>query len=126
MEWYKLLKGSILLGMVYHRETIHVFLVYFQKQDWKFLRCWSMHILFGFRCCYNFVFTCFRYSQGKSCSSHHFPPMIGLQFWTSYPQDGTIICGQNEISHLANGHIEPINKEGAASGLLMVQTTMKR
>lgn len=47
-------------------------------QHWEFFLCRCTHIFSIFRCCYIFIFTCFRYSSRKSGSSSH------LNEWQAY------------------------------------------
>ncbi|KAF2305270.1 hypothetical protein GH714_003421 [Hevea brasiliensis] len=103
-----------------YRETIRAFLVYFQNEilhrpNDSF--CFSLGIFFFAGACIFFqsldaaIFLCSRVS-GVPPESLVLPVIstndrltLGCELW-----DGTVICGQNEISHPTNGTMPPVNK----------------
>ncbi|XP_073008094.1 uncharacterized protein YNL011C isoform X2 [Typha latifolia] len=105
LEWYKIVEGEHYLwdGVSRpYKETIHAFLAYFQNQ-----------IL--------------RQSNGSFCFSNDIPteslvlPVISTNDRHTLGcelQDGTIIRGQNEISHPTNGCTGPVSKDCDSSKAL--------
>ncbi|XP_043699134.1 putative gluconeogenesis factor isoform X2 [Telopea speciosissima] len=125
-EWYKIVEGEHSLWKDVskpYRETIQAFLVYFQNQ---ILRRSSEYFCFSNGSIGNFFFAgariffqsldaaIFLFSRVSDIPSESLVlPVIstndrltlGCELW-----DGTVIRGQNEISHPTSGSIEPINK----------------
>ncbi|KAK7246371.1 hypothetical protein RIF29_41239 [Crotalaria pallida] len=130
-EWYSIVEGDHLLweGVSKpYRETIRAFLVYFQNQ---ILRRSEESFCFSNGSIGNFFFAGARiFFQSLDAAIFLFsrvsdiPPeslvlpvistndrlTLGCELW-----DGTVIRGQNEISHPTGGTMEPINK-GSFSG----------
>ncbi|XP_042516091.1 putative gluconeogenesis factor isoform X2 [Macadamia integrifolia] len=126
LEWYKIVDGEHSLWKDVskpYRETIQAFLVYFQNQ---ILRRSSESFCFSNGSIGNFFFAgariffqsldaaIFLFSRVSDIPSESLVlPVIttndrltlGCELW-----DGTVIRGQNEISHPTSGSIEPINK----------------
>ncbi|KAM0946036.1 putative 2-phospho-L-lactate transferase CofD, CofD-like domain superfamily [Dioscorea sansibarensis] len=126
-DWYEIVEGehSLWKGVSRpYRETIHAFLAYFQNQ---ILRRPSDSFCFSNGSIGNFFFAGARlFFQSLDAAIFLFSrvseipkeslvlPVIstndrltlGCELW-----DGTIIRGQNEISHPTNGCMEPINKD---------------
>ncbi|XP_042516088.1 uncharacterized protein YNL011C isoform X1 [Macadamia integrifolia] len=129
LEWYKIVDGEHSLWKDVskpYRETIQAFLVYFQNQ---ILRRSSESFCFSNGSIGNFFFAgariffqsldaaIFLFSRVSDIPSESLVlPVIttndrltlGCELW-----DGTVIRGQNEISHPTSGSIEPINKENS-------------
>ncbi|KAI4323714.1 hypothetical protein L6164_023299 [Bauhinia variegata] len=126
-EWYAIVEGNHSLWMDVsrpYRETIRAFLVYFQNQILRRseeLFCFSNgsigNFFFAgarifFQSLDAAIFLFARVSEIPSESlvlpviSTNDRLTLGCELW-----DGTIIRGQNEISHPTNGSTEPINKE---------------
>ncbi|KAM1108192.1 hypothetical protein TB2_004741 [Malus domestica] len=125
-EWYDIVEGehSLWTGVSKpYRETIRAFLAYFQNQ---ILRRSDESFCFGNGSIGNFFFAgartffqsldaaIFLFSRVSDIPSESLVlPVIstndrltlGCELW-----DGTIIRGQNEISHPTKGHTEPVNK----------------
>ncbi|KAJ7947074.1 Maternal effect embryo arrest 18 protein [Quillaja saponaria] len=125
-EWYAIVEGnhSLWIGVSRpYRETIQTFLAYFQDQ---ILRRSEESFCFSNGSIGNFFFAgariffqsldaaIFLFSRVSDIPSESLVlPVIstndrltlGCELW-----DGTIIRGQNEISHPTNGSMEPINK----------------
>ncbi|XP_008791394.3 uncharacterized protein LOC103708308 isoform X7 [Phoenix dactylifera] len=126
-EWYEIVEGEHYLwnGVSRpYRETIRAFLVYFQNQ---ILRRSNESFCFSNGSIGNFFFAgariffqsldaaIFLFSRVSEIPTESLVlPVIstndrltlGCELW-----DGTIIRGQNEISHPTNGCMEPINKD---------------
>ncbi|KAG1367679.1 putative gluconeogenesis factor [Cocos nucifera] len=126
-EWYEIVEGEHYLwnGVSQpYRETIRAFLVYFQNQ---ILRRSNESFCFSNGSIGNFFFAgariffqsldaaIFLFSRVSEIPTESLVlPVIstndrltlGCELW-----DGTIIRGQNEISHPSNGCTEPINKD---------------
>lgn len=126
-EWYEIVEGEHYLwnGVSRpYRETIRAFLVYFQNQ---ILRRSNESFCFSNGSIGNFFFAgariffqsldaaIFLFSRVSEIPTESLVlPVIstndrltlGCELW-----DGTIIRGQNEISHPSNGCMEPINKD---------------
>ncbi|XP_058100744.1 uncharacterized protein YNL011C isoform X2 [Magnolia sinica] len=133
-EWYNIVEGehSLWKGVSGpYRETIRAFLVYFQNQ---ILRRSSESFSFSNGSIGNFFFAgariffqsldaaIFLFSRVSDIPTESLVlPVIstndrltlGCELW-----DGTIIRGQNEISHPTTGTMEPINKECSAAPTL--------
>ncbi|XP_073297388.1 uncharacterized protein YNL011C isoform X1 [Primulina huaijiensis] len=129
-EWYDIVEGTHLLWIGVskpYRETIRAFLVYFQDQ---ILRRSEESFCFSNGSIGNFFFAGARiFFQSLDAAIFLFSrvsdipleslvlPVIstndkltlGCELW-----DGTIIRGQNEISHPTNGFMEPINKDNSS------------
>ncbi|XP_073016788.1 uncharacterized protein YNL011C-like isoform X2 [Primulina eburnea] len=129
-EWYDIVEGTHLLWTGVskpYRETIRAFLVYFQDQ---ILRRSEESFCFSNGSIGNFFFAGARiFFQSLDAAIFLFSrvsdipleslvlPVIstndkltlGCELW-----DGTIIRGQNEISHPTNGCMEPINKDNSS------------
>ncbi|XP_075513686.1 uncharacterized protein YNL011C isoform X2 [Primulina tabacum] len=129
-EWYDIVEGTHLLWIGVskpYRETIRAFLVYFQDQ---ILRRSEESFCFSNGSIGNFFFAGARiFFQSLDAAIFLFSrvsdipleslvlPVIstndkltlGCELW-----DGTIIRGQNEISHPTNGCMEPINKDNSS------------
>ncbi|XP_073147601.1 uncharacterized protein YNL011C [Henckelia pumila] len=129
-EWYDVVEGTHLLWIGVskpYRETIRAFLVYFQDQ---ILRRSEESFCFSNGSIGNFFFAGARiFFQSLDAAIFLFSrvsdipleslvlPVIstndrltlGCELW-----DGTIIRGQNEISHPTNGCTEPINKNNSS------------
>ncbi|PIA30462.1 hypothetical protein AQUCO_05500024v1 [Aquilegia coerulea] len=125
-EWYNIVEGehSLWIGVSRpYRETIRAFLAYFQNQ---ILRRSSESFCFSNGSIGNFFFAgariffqsldaaIFLFSRVSDIPSESLVlPVIstndrltlGCELW-----DGTIIRGQNEISHPTGGSLQPINK----------------
>ncbi|XP_020106278.1 uncharacterized protein YNL011C [Ananas comosus] len=134
LEWYKIVEGehSLWDGVSRpYRETIRAFLAYFQNQ---ILRRSDESFCFSNGSIGNFFFAGARiFFQSLDAAIFLFSrvseipreslvlPVIstndrltlGCELW-----DGTIIRGQNEISHPTNGRTEPINKDSASCSAL--------
>ncbi|KZV57543.1 hypothetical protein F511_03003 [Dorcoceras hygrometricum] len=132
-EWYDIVEGSNLLWIGVskpYRETIRAFLVYFQDQ---ILRRSEESFCFSNGSIGNFFFAGARiFFQSLDAAIFLFSrvsdipleslvlPVIstndrltlGCELW-----DGTIIRGQNEISHPTIGCMEPINNNSSAAPL---------
>ncbi|XP_019440203.1 PREDICTED: uncharacterized protein YNL011C-like [Lupinus angustifolius] len=126
-EWYSIVEGDHFLweGVSKpYRETIRAFLVYFQNQ---ILRRSEESFCFSNGSIGNFFFAGARiFFQSLDAAIFLFsrvsdiPPdslvlpvistndrlTLGCELW-----DGTVIRGQNEISHPTSGTMEPVNKE---------------
>ncbi|GAV57376.1 UPF0052 domain-containing protein [Cephalotus follicularis] len=126
-EWYDIAEGqhSLWNGVsIPYRETIRAFLAYFQNE---ILRRSNDSFCFSNGSIGNFFFAGARiFFQSLDAAIFLFsrvsdiPPeslvlpvvstndrlTLGCELW-----DGTIIRGQNEISHPTNGHIGPVSKE---------------
>ncbi|KAG6423634.1 hypothetical protein SASPL_114036 [Salvia splendens] len=108
-EWYDIVEGnhSLWTGVSKpYRETIRAFLVYFQDQE-KTIICRSLEGRM-------------KYSVSATEESLVLPVIstndrltLGCELW-----DGTIIRGQNEISHPTSGSMEPINKSHSSARTL--------
>uniref|UniRef100_A0A1D1Z7D2 Uncharacterized protein YNL011C n=1 Tax=Anthurium amnicola TaxID=1678845 RepID=A0A1D1Z7D2_9ARAE len=133
-EWYEIVEGvhSLWEGVSQpYRETIRAFLVYFQNE---ILRHSSDSFCFSNGSIGNFFFAgariffqsldaaIFLYSRVSDIPTESLVlPVIstndrltlGCELW-----DGTIIRGQNEISHPTNGSKEPISKECSSTAAL--------
>lgn len=139
-EWYKIVEGEHILWNDVsrpYRETIRAFLVYFQNQ---ILRRAAENFCFGNGSIGNFffagariffqsldaaIFLFSRVSQIPSdslvlpvvCTNDRLT--LGCELW-----NGTIIRGQNEISHPTSGAVESINK--VASSVQLLPARIKR
>ncbi|KAL5715988.1 hypothetical protein ACHQM5_017735 [Ranunculus cassubicifolius] len=133
-EWYNIVEGehSLWIGVSRpYRETIRAFLAYFQNQ---ILRRSSESFCFSNGSIGNFFFAGARlFFQSLDAAIFLFSrvsdipleslvlPVIstndrltlGCELW-----DGTIIRGQNEISHPTAGTLQPINKESSSVPIL--------
>ncbi|MQL78401.1 hypothetical protein Taro_010835 [Colocasia esculenta] len=133
-EWYEIVEGahSLWQGVSQpYRETIRAFLVYFQNE---ILRHSNECFCFSNGSIGNFFFAgariffqsldaaIFLFSRVSDIPAESLVlPVIstndrltlGCELW-----DGTIIRGQNEISHPTNGSTEPINKEHSSTAVL--------
>ncbi|XP_052201450.1 uncharacterized protein YNL011C [Diospyros lotus] len=133
-EWYDIVEGehSLWEGVSKpYRETIRAFLVYFQNQ---ILRLSNESFCFSNGSIGNFFFAgariffqsldaaIFLFSRVSDIPTESLVlPVIstndrltlGCELW-----DGTIIRGQNEISHPTNGSMEPINKVSSSTPAL--------
>ncbi|XP_028092062.1 uncharacterized protein YNL011C isoform X3 [Camellia sinensis] len=133
-EWYDIVEGqhSLWNGVSKpYRETIRTFLVYFQNQ---ILRRSNESFCFSNGSIGNFFFAgariffesldaaIFLFSRVSDIPTESLVlPVIstndrltlGCELW-----DGTIIRGQNEISHPTNGSMEPINKVSSSTPAL--------
>ncbi|CAB1184519.1 unnamed protein product [Spirodela intermedia] len=132
-EWYEIVEGLHFLWKDVsqpYRETIRAFLVYFQNE---ILRHSSQYFCFSNGSIGNFFFAGARiFFQSLDAAVFLFSRVsdipaeslvlpvvstndrltLGCELW-----DGTIIRGQNEISHPTNGLLEPINKESSTAAL---------
>ncbi|KAJ4980591.1 hypothetical protein NE237_031428 [Protea cynaroides] len=139
-EWYKIVEGEHFLWKGVskpYRETIQAFLVYFHNQ---ILRRSSESFYFSNGSIGNFFFAgariffqsldaaIFLFSRVSDIPSESLVlPVIstndrltlGCELW-----DGTVIRGQNEISHPTSGSMDPINKEN--SKVLTLPSRIKR
>ncbi|GLJ11387.1 hypothetical protein SUGI_0155200 [Cryptomeria japonica] len=139
-EWYKIVEGEHILWNDVsrpYRETIRAFLVYFQNQ---ILRRATENFCFGNGSIGNFffagariffqsldaaIFLFSRVSQIPSdslvlpavCTNDRLT--LGCELW-----NGTVIRGQNEISHPTSGAVEPINK--VVSSIPLLPARIKR
>ncbi|CAA0819920.1 maternal effect embryo arrest 18 [Striga hermonthica] len=129
LEWYDIVEGSHSLWTGVskpYRETIRAFLAYFQNQ---ILRRSDESFCFSNGSIGNFFFAgariffqsldaaIFLFSRVSAIPNESLVlPVIstndrltlGCELW-----DGTIVRGQNEISHPTNGSMEPINKSNS-------------
>ncbi|XP_021811491.1 uncharacterized protein YNL011C isoform X2 [Prunus avium] len=103
-EWYDIVEGenSLWTGVSKpYRETIRAFLVYFQNQ---ILRRSDESFCFS-----NGSIDIPSESLVLPVISTNDRLTLGCELW-----DGTIIRGQNEISHPTKGYMDPVNKESSS------------